>query len=249
MNFNTILEDLRKRYVPFEEDVKKEREPKNLIDAIKASKIKGQNPVISEIKYRSPTKNTLKSQAVPEEIALKMERGGASAISVLTEEKYFGGNIENLRKVRTVSSLPLLRKDFIFHHAQIREAYYYGADSILLISSFFNGDDLKTMIDTSREYGMEPLVEIHSLEDIKRAEKCGAKLFGINNRDKDTLKIDLKRTEKLSPYIDGVKVSASGIETPAQLKEVLNYADAALIGSSIMNSNDITAKVAEFVEK
>jgi indole-3-glycerol phosphate synthase len=176
-----------------------------------------------------------------------MTAGGACGVSVLTEEKYFQGALGNLKAVSEVSNIPVLRKDFIFDEAQIDESYYYGADSLLLISSFLKKDHLKKFIARARGYGMEPLVEIHSLRDVKKAKVAGAKVFVINNRDKDTLKIDLGKSKSLSKYIEGIKISASGIKNLDDLNFVLEYCDAALIGTSIMKADNILEKVKEFV--
>lgn len=247
INFNSILEECKKRFVPFELEVERTRETKSLIKAIKEIKKTGRNPVISELKYRSPTREN-REIGRPEEIALEMINGGTCAISVLTEPEFFGGSLENLKHVKRVVTVPILRKDFIFHPTQIPESYYYGADSVLLISSFFNTRRLQEMIQLSREFGMEALVEVHSNLDIEKATAARARLFAVNNRDKDTLEIDLRRTERMAPLIEGTIVSASGIETPEQLKNVLKYADAALIGSSIMGSSNIASTVKGFVE-
>ena len=252
LNFNYILEECKKRYRPFNKPVEKNRNPKSLITAINDAKKSGRNPIIAEIKYRSPTTTNKADvyQRSTKEIALDMIKGGACAISVLTEPEFFGGSLDNLSEVKSVSmDLPVLRKDFIFHPTQIPESYYYGADSVLLISSFHTERKLKRLIELCRFYGMEPLVEVHGIEDINRATDSGAKLFAINNRDKDTLKIDLSRTAEMAPHIKGVKVSASGIENRPQLKVVLSSVEAALIGSSIMTADDIASKVAEFVRK
>jgi indole-3-glycerol phosphate synthase len=246
-NFNYILEKCKNRFVPFNKKIYKKRKPMDIISAIRGSKKSGRNAIIAEIKYRSPTmKSGLEEN--PEDIALEMIKGGACAISVLTEPEFFGGSLEFLKKVKAISTVPVLRKDFIFHPTQILESYYWGSDSILLISSFFKSEDLTDMIEGSRSFGMEPLVEVHNTKDISRASEAGAKLFAINNRDKDTLKVDLSRTAKMAPLIKGVKISASGVKNPAQLKEVLMYTDGALIGGSIMESAEIKSKVAEFVE-
>jgi indole-3-glycerol phosphate synthase len=248
LNFNYILEVCKRRYVPFDKKVEKKREPKSLFSAIREAGNTGKNTVIAEVKYCSPTK-TIREADSPEGIALEMIDGGACAISVLTEPEFFGGSLENLQRVKSVSGeVPVLRKDFIFHPTQIPESYYYGADSVLLIASFFATDDLQAMISGSRSFGMEPLVEVHSIGDIQKAQNSGALIYAINNRDKETLEIDLNRTARMAPHIKGTKVSASGIETPSQLKDVLKFSDAALIGSSIMGSEDIASKVAEFVE-
>jgi indole-3-glycerol phosphate synthase len=247
INFNHIMEACKKRYIPFERVVERQRKPLSLVKAIEEAKEKGRNPIISEIKYRSPTKDN-RETGRPGEIALEMIKGGACAISVLTEPEFFGGSLENLRRVKSVAAVPVMRKDFVFHPTQIPESYYYGADSILLISSFFSETDLRRMIDDARSYGMDPLVEVHNEQDIAKATSAGAVLYAVNNRDKDTLEIDLNRTGLMAPLIEGIVVSASGLETPESLKRVLNHADAALIGSSIMGSNDITSAVKGFVE-
>lgn len=242
MDFDTILRDVKSRFKGFNKDVKMDRKPRALGEAILRAK---GNAIISEIKPSSPS-GRIREVKDPAGIAVQMIDGGACAISVLTEEKYFGGSLENLRAVSDVSSVPVLRKDFIFDESQIAEAYYYGADSVLLIASFFDERRLKRFIERSRKTGMEPLVEVHSKDDIKKAEAAGAGIFGINNRDKDTLKIDLERT-KLIAGVDGIKVGASGIKSLTDLKFVLKYCDAALIGTEIMKAENIEKKVREFV--
>lgn len=242
MNFDTIFQDVKGRYEGFRENVSFDRKPRDLGEAILHAK---GNAIISEIKPASPS-GKIRDVEDPASIAEEMMSGGACAISVLTEEKFFGGSLENLRAVSHISSVPVLRKDFIFDESQIDEAYYYGADSLLLIASFFDEDALKKFIEKSRKFGMEPLVEVHSKEDIKKAESAGARIFGINNRDKDTLVVDLERT-KLIEGVEGVKVSASGVSNVDDLKYVLKYCDAALIGTEIMKAENIEERVREFV--
>ncbi len=242
MNFDTILQDVKGRYKGFQKNVSFDRKPKDLADAIRSAK---GNAIISEIKPASPS-GKISAVDDPASTAEEMIRGGACAISVLTEEKFFGGSLENLRAVSGISSVPVLRKDFIFDEGQIDEAYYYGADSVLLISSFFDEEELSKLIEKSRTMGMEPLVEVHGKVDIKKAEASGANIIGINNRDKDTLKIDLERT-KLLEGVSALKVSASGVSSVDDLKFVLQYTDAALIGTEIMKAENIEEKVREFV--
>lgn len=244
MNFDKILQDVKGRFSGFDIEIEVDRKPGDLGKAILRA---DGNAIISEIKPASPSSGKIRDVAEPAKAALQMIEGGACAISVLTEEKYFGGSLENLRVVADVSSVPVLRKDFIFDKRQIDEAYYYGADSVLLIASFFSEREVAQLIERSRELGMEPLVEVHSKEDVKRAVAAGARIFGINNRDKDTLKIDLERT-KLIADVDGVKVSASGVNSVADLRFVLQYCDAALIGTAIMKSQNIAEKVRELVD-
>lgn len=249
MNFDTILKDCKSRYVRFDKDVRIDRQPKSFKDAIIKKKEDGLNPVISEIKPSSPT-GKIRDIPDPAGLAVEMIGGGACGISVLTEERYFGGSVKNLKAVSKAaekSNIPVLRKDFIFDKSQVFESYYYGADSLLLISSFFDQAGLEEMIGISRGLGMEPLVEIHSIDDIKNATRARAEIFVINNRDKDTLKIDLTRSKTLSKDISGIKISASGISSPGDLRYVLSYCDAALIGTSIMKSDDIKKKVEELV--
>ena len=246
MNFNQILEDCQKRYKEFNKKVEKTRKTKNLKDAIQEKKREGLNPIITEIKPASPS-GVIKKIDNPQEIAQEMITGGACALSILTEEKFFNGSLKNLKEVSEISPIPTLRKDFIFTESQIDESYYYGADTLLLIASFFQEDQLKKLIDRSRSFGMEPLVEIHREEDIETAKKAGANIYAINNRDKDTMKIDIQRSRILSRHIEGVTVSASGITTPQDLNFVLKYTDAALIGTSIMRQDNIEEKVRGFV--
>lgn len=245
MNFDEIMQDCKSRYRGFEKTVKKDREPRSFEAAISEKADLGLNPMICEIKYSSPS-GTVREFTEPERIAKEMLEGGACALSVLTEERYFGGKLEYLGRVSRVSNAPVLRKDFIFDETQIAESYYHGADSLLLISSFFSVEELRKMILKSREFGMEPLVEVHSPADIETAESADAKIYVINNRDKDTLKVDITRS-RLAENIDGVKVGASGISDAESLKFVLKYCDAALVGTAIMRSSSIAEAVRRFV--
>lgn len=243
INFDTILRDCQSRYRPFEGTIKRERKPRSFEKAIQRA---DGNAIIAEIKPSSPSgKNRVVDD--PRGITLEILEGGACGLSVLTESKYFGGSLSNLADVAKVSSVPVLRKDFIFDEAQIAESYHYGGDSLLLIASFFSRARLSEFLDGSRDLGMEPLVEVHSLDDIAKARDAGAMLYVINNRDKDTLKVDLRRSEEFSAHIDGLKISASGISTKDDLEYVLGYCDAALIGSSLMRSDNIREKTRGFV--
>lgn len=246
MDFNEIMEQCKVNFRPFDKEVIYSRKPLSFIDSIEEKKSLGKNAIISEVKFASPLGKVAGFDS-PLALARQMVAGGACGLSVLTEEKFFKGCLEYLEEVSSGVDVPVLRKDFIFHPDQIKEAYYYGGDSLLLISSFFATGELKSMIDESRKLHMEPLVEVHSKDDIPKAKDAGAKIYLINNRDKDTLKIDLHRTEKMAPLIDGIKISASGILTPADLKYVLRFCDAALIGTSIMKSGNIKEAVEAFV--
>ncbi len=245
MNFADILRARKEGFVPFEDDVACEREPLSLINSILEAKRRGRSPIIAEIKPSSPTTGPLRHVGNVAALARELKNGGACGISVLTEPRFFGGSLDNLQA--SACGIPLLRKDFLFHSSQIKESYAYGADSVLFIASFFNAEGLAALIDEARSYGMEPLVEVHDREDVERAASSGARLYAINNRDKDTLGVDLGRTERLAPLIDGVRVSASGIGTREQLAAVLEHCDAALIGSALMRSPDPGKALRELV--
>ncbi len=236
MNFADILQARKEKFRPFEGTVARRGRPLSLIDAIASARRHGRRPVIAEIKPASPTAGRIRQVDDVAAMALELRNGGACGISVLTEPQFFGGSLDSLEKAKC--GIPLLRKDFLFHPSQMAESYAHGADSVLLIASFFSIEELAELIDKARFFGMEPLVEVHDENDVVRARRAGARLYAINNRDKDTLKVDLGRTGRLAPLIEGVKVSASGIETPEQLARALDHCDAALVGSALMRAPD-----------
>jgi indole-3-glycerol phosphate synthase len=245
LNFADILQARKHDYIPFSGEVAHDRVPSSLMGSIKDAQKEDRSPVIAEVKPASPTVGSLRHIGDVRALAREFKDNGACGISVLTEPRFFGGSIESLQKARC--GLPVLQKDFIFHPSQVRESYACGADTLLLIASFFTDDDLAAMVGEARSYGMEPLVEVHGRADIERAASAGAKLYAVNNRDKDTLRIDLRRTGSLAPLIDGVIVSASGIETREQLLMMLEHCDAALIGSVLMKSPDPGKKLRSLV--
>ncbi len=234
MNFASILRARMENFVPFRGDVAFGRKPLSLVDAITSARSRGARPVIAEIKPSSPTAGQLRRVDDPAAMALELKDNGACALSILTEPRFFGGSLGSLEEAKC--GIPLLRKDFLFHPSQMAESYAHGADSVLLIASFFNAGELSALVEEARSFGMEPMVEVHDERDAGRARGAGARLYAINNRDKDTLKIDLGRTKRLAPLIEGVKVSASGIGTPEQLEYALEYCDAALVGSALMKA-------------
>lgn len=246
MDFDEILQACQRDYRPFQQDVPFIRRPRSLIGAIAAAKRDGRRPVIAEIKPASPTAGKIRQVDDPAGLACDYAASGACGVSVLTEPRYFGGSLEHLRQA-SHANIPALRKDFLFDPAQIKESYFYGADSLLLIASFFQPEPLARMIAVCRDYGIEPLVEVHDEADVERASSCGARLYAINNRDRHTLQVDRSRTAKLARHIDGVKVSASGIATVDQLDEALLYCDAALVGTALMAAGDPGKALKELV--
>jgi indole-3-glycerol phosphate synthase len=193
--------------------------------------------VIAEIKKASPSAGVMAESFEPIEIAKKYEQAGANAISVLTDTKFFQGNLEDLRNVRGAVSLPLLRKDFIWDRVQIAESAANGADAILLIVAALTQDQLLRMLKAAQEYRLDALVEVHSVDELQRALEAGAEMIGINNRDLTTFNIDVAVTEKLCRDVPDeiVLVSESGIKTPADVARAKACGvDAILVGEALM---------------
>lgn len=239
-DFDTIKEEKKI-------EIQKLKTKRSLISAIEKTRENGLAPIISEIKRASPSKGKIRDVDIAAS-ALEMEEGGACAISVLTD-KYFGGNIGDLAKVKGVVKIPVLRKDFIVDEFQLEQSSLVGADAILLIASLLK-NQVKKFVGKARQLGMEALVEIRSEEEIKFALDSGAKLIGINNRDLKTMKVDLTKAQKLIQKIPGdrIIVSESGVHNEKDLAMILKAgAKAALIGTSIMLSKNIKSKVEEFV--
>jgi len=207
------------------------------------------NAIITEIKPASPSEGKIR-EVDPVSTAKAMERGGACALSVLTEPFYFHGSLMNLRKAKDSVKVPVMRKDFIVDEYQLYEAKSYGADAVLLMASVL-GDDLKRFYGKAKELGMEALIEVHGEEELKIALDAGAEIIGINNRNLKDLTVDLDTTKRLAAKIPKGKIiiSESGIKTRADLDFVLKYADAALVGTSLMRADDTEKAVASFVKK
>ncbi|EDP76536.1 indole-3-glycerol phosphate synthase TrpC [Hydrogenivirga sp. 128-5-R1-1] len=207
--------------------------------------------IIAEVKKASPSAGHIRS-VKPSEQAKLYESAGAVAISVLTDREFFGGSLEDLREVREAVSLPILRKDFIIHRVQVLEAKAFGADTLLLIVRILSPEELGGLIGFSRELGLEPLVEVFSLEEAKVALDAGAQVLGINNRDLDTLRVDVNLTKELAPKVKELGaefvIAESGIETREQIEELTNYnVDAFLIGTALMKSEDPYSKLKELL--
>jgi len=195
--------------------------------------------LIAEIKKKSPSKGKLIDDALS--IARLYDRSAAVAISVVTDEKFFGGNLMLLRRIRKLTKKPLLRKDFIIDDYQIYESRYYGADAVLLIARILDKETISNFIKIAHSLDMDCLVEVHDEKDLKKMPK-NAEIIGINNRDLDNLKIDLQTTINLSKLIHGkVIVAESGYETKEQIPKV----NAVLIGTSLLRSGDINKKINE----
>ena len=197
--------------------------------------------VIAEFKRRSPSAGTLREAADVGEMVSAYERGGAGALSVLTEGPNFDGTLEDLRVARAACELPILRKDFIVDEYQLHEAKVAGADAVLLIVAALKIEQLASLHDLAYALGLDVLVEVHDGEELRTALGVGAMLIGINNRDLRNLSVDIERSSRLMGEIPaGVTVvSESGITGPEQLRtlEALGV-DAVLVGESLMRSPD-----------
>jgi indole-3-glycerol phosphate synthase len=202
--------------------------------------------LIAEVKKASPSKGVIREDFDPVEIAQIYESHGASCLSVLTDESYFQGSLEYLRRVRAAVGLPVLRKDFIIDPYQVVEARAAGADAVLLIAECLDDEMLKTLHDAIVALGMTPLVEFHEPDNLNRVVAAGAKLIGVNNRDLRTFNIDLDLTIRMRRKIpaDRLVVGESGIRVreDAQRLEAAGVA-AMLVGESLMSKADIGAAV------
>jgi indole-3-glycerol phosphate synthase len=207
-------------------------------------------PIVAEIKLFSPSGGQMNSSFSLTELATIYEQNGALAISVLTDEKYFGGRMEDLTKVKEKVDIPVLRKDFIIDEYQIYEAKAYGADLILLITAILSDGQIEEFFRIAHKLDIEVLIESHTSDELLRSIKSGAILQGINNRNLDTLVTDISTTEELLPLVpnDRIVVAESGIKNSADV-ERLNRAGARafLVGESLLKSNDPGVKLAEMV--
>jgi indole-3-glycerol phosphate synthase len=234
----------RKNKKDLEKFLKTERKIKDVKKALKSTE---ENPyrIIAEIKRASPSKGIIKEDFDPYEIA-KIYNETADAMSVLTEPRFFGGSLEYLKKISEFSKIPLLRKDFIIDEYQIAEAYWAGADFILLIAKALDLNQLQKLYNYAINIGLEVLFEIHDEEDLSKALEVGAKIIGFNHRDLKTFEMHMDLSEKLIHKIpkDAVVVAESGIknfETVKKLHE--NGVDAFLVGEYFMRQTDIKKAV------
>lgn len=220
--------------------------PLNFASAIEGNSLK----LIAEVKRASPSRGIIRRDFDPCAIAKIYVDSGAIAISVLTENRYFGGDLSHLKKIKQSlpRPVPLLRKDFVIDPYQVYESRAHGADSLLLIVKILSQTQLADLLSLSREVGMDCLVEVHNETELKTALRSGAKIIGINNRNLLTFQTDLSTTERLRPLIpnDRLVVSESGIKGRADIEKLqkLNI-NAVLIGEALMSAPDIAAKIKE----
>ncbi|HWP59766.1 MAG TPA: indole-3-glycerol phosphate synthase TrpC [Candidatus Acidoferrales bacterium] len=206
--------------------------------------------IIAEVKRASPSQGLIRADFDPVSIARAYARNGASALSVLTEERYFQGSLRYLEEIRNAVALPLLRKDFVFDPYQVVESRSYGADAVLLIAAILSLADLRALREQAESLDMHALVEVHTEDELERAVRSGARVIGINNRDLRSFKVDLTTTERLAPKAPPgtLLVCESGLETEAQLRRIERAGVSAfLIGETLMRAADPGARLKELL--
>jgi indole-3-glycerol phosphate synthase len=235
----------RKKAAPLaylQERIGGQKPPLDLAAALKSDHIR----LIAEVKKASPSRGLLSPNLNPTELAQTYAEGGAAAISVLTEENYFMGSIEDLAAIKELVELPLLRKDFIFDPYQVYESRAYGADALLLITAVLSQGQLDEMIALSHRLGLGCLVEVHNEKEVERAVLSGAEIIGINNRDLNSLAVDINTTRRLRPLVPGEKivVSESGIKSRKDMERLERWrVDAVLVGEALVTAGDTPSKM------
>lgn len=209
----------------------------------------GKNAIIAEIKCASPSRGVIRRNVDMAMMAGVLADGGCVALSVLTEPFFFGGTGQDIARARSAVDLPILRKDFIIDERQIAETRALGADAVLLIAAVLK-ERLPAFVDSAKEYGLEPLVEVRTPEEGELSLETGTCIIGINNRDLTTLSVDRSTTRLISGLVQGsgkLIVSESGMRSADDVREMKKYCDAFLIGSSIMSHHHPRKKLEEFV--
>ncbi len=220
---------------------------RHFIEAVNKPK---QISLIAEVKKQSPTRGIIRQDFNLQEIARIYQDCGVQAISVLTEEDYFGGNISYINEIKNLVDRPILRKDFILEPYQVYESRFYGADAILLIADLLSKEKLSELMQLAESLGFACLVEVHDDKELKKVLSLKVPLIGINNRNLHTLEVDFKITEKLFPLIpkDKIVVVESGIKNYQDILflKILGVS-AVLIGQALMEAGDIKKKVEELM--
>jgi len=220
-------------------DTRVDVDARSFPEAVAAAEAAGRVPVVAEVKPTSPTTEGERTDD-PVELAREMVDGGATALSVLTEPEHFGGSTENLRRVREAVDVPVLRKDFVVREAQLDAV---ESDLLLLIARFLDEDgtdSLAALYAAACERGFQPLVEVHTREELERALDVGAEIIGVNNRDLGQLEVDLDTFERLAPHVpgDATLLAESGVTSVEDVRRMRAAgADALLIGTAIMDGD------------
>src|SRR5688572_7836745 len=219
----------------------------DFLTALRGQQVK----VIAEVKRRSPSRGEINAELDPASRARDYERGGAAAISVLTEPEHFSGSERDLIDVREAVRVRVLRKDFIIDELQIIEARAWGASGVLLIARALPATELLTLAEAARRWEVEPLVEVRTHDELEVAIAARARVIGVNSRDLETLDVDARAVDQLLPRVpaDVVAIAESGLQTVADVERAARAgADAVLIGSSLSASADASSAVRALTE-
>lgn len=215
---------------------------------------KGKLSLIAEIKKASPSAGVIRQNFDPTYLAKTCEDSGASALSVLTDKKFFMGALEHIKAAKESTTIPVLRKDFMIDESQVYESRIAGADAILLIVRILSDEQLSRFLKLSDDLGMSALVEVHNEGEATRAFSAGAKIIGINNRDLSNFTVDMKTTANIIKGVPGIGerviISESGISTKEDVKLLKEAGvDGILVGEGILKSEDIGEKIGELLGK
>jgi indole-3-glycerol phosphate synthase len=243
--------ELRKRAVPLAE-LEGRLEDRGGARPFNEALVRPGLSLIAEFKRRSPSSGEIRDGAGVEELVRAYEEGGAAALSVLTDERHFGGSIADLREARQACELPILRKDFVVDSYQLYEAAINGADAVLLIVAALEDEELAHLYGEALAIDLDCVVEVHDADELERAWEIDADVIGINNRDLEDFSVDVATTFELMPDVPAGKtvISESGIERRDQLKQLAEVGvDAVLIGEALMRAPDPEALVRELTQE